>query len=243
MSAIAPPIFRPPTVLGKPPAPGIARAIHVPKQFVVKSWTGDGQGEKILIYGPNGMGKTTLASMAPHPIFIGIDDGGRKTLNPKTGQPINAIDGVESFRDLRDALHTANLIPDKATLVLDTITKIEVLAAQHMFAHIRTDSGKVAENLEDYGYGKGYVYLIDPMRLLLSDLDALIRRGVNVILLAQQSGYAVSVSHRSGETGDTTIADLAVAVNAEYIKTGSLSRSERLAKYNRLMEIEEEISA
>ncbi len=65
---------------------------------------------------------------------------------------------------------------------------------------------------------------------------------MDAILLAQQNGYAVSVSHRSGETSDTTIADLAVAVNAEYIKTGSLSRSERLAKYNRLMEIEEEIS-
>jgi enolase len=64
---------------------------------------------------------------------------------------------------------------------------------------------------------------------------------VAAIELAQQNGYKVSVSHRSGETEDTTIADLAVAVNADYIKTGSLSRSERLAKYNRLMEIEEEL--
>lgn len=66
---------------------------------------------------------------------------------------------------------------------------------------------------------------------------------IATINLAQQNGYAISVSHRSGETPDTTIADLAVAVNAEYIKTGSLSRSERLAKYNRLMEIEEELLA
>lgn len=65
---------------------------------------------------------------------------------------------------------------------------------------------------------------------------------IETIQLAQQSGYAVSVSHRSGETIDTTIADLAVAVNADYIKAGSMSRGERLAKYNRLMEIEEEIS-
>ena len=64
---------------------------------------------------------------------------------------------------------------------------------------------------------------------------------IDAIMLAKQYGYKVSVSHRSGETEDTTIADLAVAVNADYIKTGSLSRSERLAKYNRLMEIEEEI--
>jgi len=66
---------------------------------------------------------------------------------------------------------------------------------------------------------------------------------IDAILLAQQYRYKVSISHRSGETEDTTIADLAVAVNADYIKTGSLSRSERLAKYNRLMEIEEELNA
>jgi len=65
---------------------------------------------------------------------------------------------------------------------------------------------------------------------------------IDAIMLAKQYNYKISVSHRSGETADTTIADLAVAVNADFIKTGSLSRSERLAKYNRLMEIEEELS-
>ncbi len=65
---------------------------------------------------------------------------------------------------------------------------------------------------------------------------------VDAISLAQQYKYKVSVSHRSGETIDTTIADLAVAVNADFIKSGSLSRSERLAKYNRLLEIEEEVA-
>lgn len=64
---------------------------------------------------------------------------------------------------------------------------------------------------------------------------------IDAIMLAKQYGWKISVSHRSGETEDTTIADLAVAVNADFIKTGSLSRSERLAKYNRLMEIEEEL--
>jgi enolase len=63
---------------------------------------------------------------------------------------------------------------------------------------------------------------------------------IDTVLLAQRSGYKIYVSHRSGETADTTIADLAVAIDAEHIKTGSLSRSERLAKYNRLLEIDEE---
>ena len=64
---------------------------------------------------------------------------------------------------------------------------------------------------------------------------------VHAIRMAQEAGYEVIISHRSGETDDTTIADLAVACGAEYIKTGSLSRSERVEKYNRLMEIEGEL--
>ncbi len=64
---------------------------------------------------------------------------------------------------------------------------------------------------------------------------------IDAIQLAHKHDYQTSISHRSGETADTTIADLAVAVNSEFIKTGSLSRSERVAKYNRLLEIEQEL--
>lgn len=62
---------------------------------------------------------------------------------------------------------------------------------------------------------------------------------MEAIALAKKAKQKVVISHRSGETADTTIADLAVGVNAEYIKTGAPSRSERLAKYNRLLEIED----
>ena len=64
---------------------------------------------------------------------------------------------------------------------------------------------------------------------------------LETIELAKTYGYSTIISHRSGETEDTFIADLAVGVNAGQIKTGSMSRSERIAKYNRLMEIEEEL--
>ncbi|MGH2491564.1 MAG: phosphopyruvate hydratase [Candidatus Limnocylindria bacterium] len=64
---------------------------------------------------------------------------------------------------------------------------------------------------------------------------------IDAVELAHRSGYATVISHRSGETEDTTIADLAVALNSGQIKTGSLSRSERNAKYNRLMDIENEL--
>ena len=64
---------------------------------------------------------------------------------------------------------------------------------------------------------------------------------LDAIRLAQTNGYTCMVSHRSGETEDTTIADLAVAVNSGQIKTGSASRTDRMAKYNQLLRIEEEL--
>ena len=65
----------------------------------------------------------------------------------------------------------------------------------------------------------------------------------NAIEMAKSAGYASIISHRSGETEDTTIADIAVAVNSGQIKTGSMSRSDRIAKYNQLMRIEEELGS
>jgi enolase len=64
---------------------------------------------------------------------------------------------------------------------------------------------------------------------------------LEAIAMADQAGYAAVVSHRSGETEDTTIADIAVATSATQIKTGSLCRSDRVAKYNQLLRIEESL--
>jgi enolase len=64
---------------------------------------------------------------------------------------------------------------------------------------------------------------------------------LDTVALARRHGYASVISHRSGETEDTTIADLAVALNAGQIKTGSVCRGERTAKYNQLLRIEEEL--
>jgi enolase len=61
--------------------------------------------------------------------------------------------------------------------------------------------------------------------------------------MAHKAGYTAVISHRSGETEDSTIADIAVATNAGQIKTGSLSRSDRIAKYNQLLRIEQELGA
>lgn len=64
---------------------------------------------------------------------------------------------------------------------------------------------------------------------------------LEAIKMAHEAGYTAIASHRSGETADTTIADLAVALNCGQIKTGAPSRSERVAKYNQLLRIEEEL--
>ena len=85
----------------------------------------------------------------------------------------------------------------------------------------------------DEGVGNAILVKVNQIGTLTESLD--------VIELAQTSGYGVVVSHRSGETEDTTIADLAVATNAGQIKTGSLSRTDRVAKYNQLLRIEEEL--
>jgi enolase len=85
----------------------------------------------------------------------------------------------------------------------------------------------------DEGVGNAILVKVNQIGTLTESLD--------VIRLAQGSEYGVVVSHRSGETEDTTIADLAVATNAGQIKTGSLSRTDRVAKYNQLLRIEEEL--
>jgi enolase len=83
------------------------------------------------------------------------------------------------------------------------------------------------------GVGNAILVKVNQIGTLTETLD--------VIELARSAGYATVISHRSGETEDTTIADLAVAVNAGQIKTGAPSRSDRVAKYNQLLRIEEEL--
>jgi enolase len=87
----------------------------------------------------------------------------------------------------------------------------------------------------DQGIANAVLIKVNQIGTVTETLDA--------IRTARDANYRVVISHRSGETEDTFIADLAVAVNAGQIKTGSLCRSERIAKYNRLLEIEENLGS
>lgn len=88
---------------------------------------------------------------------------------------------------------------------------------------------------------KGIVQGVANAILIKLNQIGTLTESIEAILLAKKHHYQVSISHRSGETADTFIADLAVATNSDFIKAGSLSRSERVEKYNRLMEIELEL--
>ena len=96
-----------------------------------------------------------------------------------------------------------------------------------------TNSKILARGIED-GIANALLVKLNQVGTVTETLDA--------VRLAQTSGYKTVVSHRSGETPDDSIADLAVAINSGLIKTGSACRGERLAKYNRLLEIEEELA-
>jgi enolase 1/2/3 len=85
----------------------------------------------------------------------------------------------------------------------------------------------------DQGVANAILVKVNQIGTLTESLDA--------IELARANGYSVVISHRSGETEDTTIADLVVATGAGQIKTGAPSRTDRVAKYNQLLRIEEEL--
>jgi len=95
-----------------------------------------------------------------------------------------------------------------------------------------TNPKRLAQGIE-MGAGNAILIKVNQIGTLSETMDA--------IYMAKQAGFGVVISHRSGETEDSIIADLAVATNAGQIKTGSLSRSDRLAKYNQLLRIEEEL--
>lgn len=178
----------------KPLAPSPSQPTRQAKTFAVHSWDGAGEGQKVLIYGASGKGKTSLAALAPDPVFIGLDDGGRMIRNPITGEPIKRVPGVETFQDVRDALHQPGLFNQAKTIVIDTGTALELLAIQHVIETIPHEKGAsvAIHHLDDYGYGKGYNHLFDTMRLIFQDLDGQIRQGKNVVVICQQCPVVIA---------------------------------------------------
>ena len=97
-----------------------------------------------------------------------------------------------------------------------------------------TDADRLLDGIEG-GYANAILVKVNQIGTLTETL--------RTVETAHKAGYRVVISHRSGETEDTTIADLAVGFGCGQIKTGSLSRSDRTAKYNQLIRIEEELGS
>ena len=170
--------MKPPTITKK----------QTKSKFKVTPWSGDAEGEKVILYGESGIGKTTLASLAPDPVFIGIDDGGRKIKHPVTGELLNHIPGIETFSDVREVLQDVSLFKDYQTINLDNVTELERWGLPHLFKTVsKNQSGVAVKHIEDYGYHKGYRRWHDVMRLILGDCDHLVRAGKNIVMVAQST--------------------------------------------------------
>jgi enolase len=115
-----------------------------------------------------------------------------------------------------------------AALTAELGTKLQ-LVGDDLFV---TNPKRLAQGIAQHT-GNSILVKVNQIGTLTETLDA--------VTLAQRSGYTAVMSHRSGETEDTTIADLAVATDCGQIKTGAPARSERVAKYNQLLRIEEEL--
>ena len=135
-----------------------------------------------------------------------------------TKYPIDSIEDGLSEADWEGWVKLTKAIGDRCQLVGDDLFVTNV---------------KYLEKGIKMGAANSILIKVNQIGSLTETLDA--------IEMAHRHGYTTVTSHRSGETEDTTIADIAVATNSGQIKTGSLSRTDRIAKYNRLMKIEQEL--
>jgi enolase len=116
-------------------------------------------------------------------------------------------------------------------LLTQTIGNKVQLVGDDLFV---TNTKRLSKGIDE-GIANSILVKVNQIGTLTETIDA--------VSMAQRAKYTAVISHRSGETEDTTIADLAVALNTGQIKTGSASRSDRMAKYNQLLRIEEELGS
>lgn len=160
-------------------------------KYGVESWSSEGCGKKIIIYADTGMGKTTLAALAPTPVFLGLDEGGREIEHPITGEDLKRMRGTDTYEDVRNILQDVSLFKDNETGVLDTVTLLQDLGVDYVVKTVPTEKGKAVSSIIGYGYNKGYKHLYDVMKLILQDCDNLIHHNKNIILVAQSAVHNV----------------------------------------------------
>ena len=155
---------------------------------------------------------------------------------PKSGQVLDRQQMVEKWEALAEKYPILSLEDGMAEtdwegweMLTKSLGKRMQLVGDDLFV---TNTHRLAEGIRR-GIANSILVKVNQIGTLTETLDA--------IAMANRAGYTAIISHRSGETEDTTIADLSVAVNAGQIKTGAPSRSDRVSKYNQLLRIEEEL--
>jgi enolase len=154
------------------------------------------------------------------------------------GKPLSAVAMVELYDDLCSRYPIISIEDGLAEddwsgwhVLTERLGKRVQLVGDDLFV---TNTARLERGIDE-GVANALLVKVNQIGTLTETLDA--------VEMAHKAGYRCVISHRSGETGDTTIADIAVATGAGQMKTGSLSRSDRVEKYNRLMGIEEELGA
>ena len=188
----------PPKILKTQPAP--SSPVSQPSAFKLTfEKVGEStQGHRTVIYGPGGIGKTTLACRAPGRVAYVDAENSLSILKPQLEAmeiELPAIVPVNNYSDLRAALKSPGWESFK-TIALE-ITRIEEWAAAHVIKTVPHEKGKVIKCIEDYGFGKGLGHVFDAFLLLLSDLDKHAMAGRNVILIAHDC--VKSVPNPSGD--------------------------------------------
>lgn len=183
----------------KPPAPPPAKTVNPPtvqqpkRSFKVS--TGVSQiCDKIVIYGPGGVGKTELCSLIAEcdvkPLFLDLENGSGY-------HDVARIANIETWDDLRSILHDQSVWDGFDAVVIDSLTKAEELAVAWTIANVKHEKGHSVDSIESYGFGKGYTHVYETFLQLLGDLDAHHRRGRYVICVAHDC--TANVPNPTGE--------------------------------------------
>lgn len=145
-----------------------------------------GGGQRIGIYGPGGVGKSTLAAYLPGPLFLDLERGTREI-------SVARDSSIPDWPTLRGKLATIAKAPPAGlqTVVLDTATQAEELGKEFVIANRRTEKGDPVDSIEGFGWGKGWQFVYEEFCGLLADLDRLVERGLNVCLIMHEASSPV----------------------------------------------------
>ncbi len=177
-------------------------------------------------------------------IGIGIDVGSSELYNPKNGQYIFRLDNSYFDNNTLTGLYYEWFRKYPIVSIEDGLAEDDWAGWEELTRQLGDEMLLIGDDLFVTNINrlrKGLEKKVANTVLIKPNQVGTLSETIECIKLAQKHNYKIMISHRSGETCDNFIADLSVATRAEYIKSGSLSRSERLSKYNRLMEIEENL--